>query len=94
MISVTVLLALVDGKSGPLVAVYPLLVAASGLWLKQRLVHLVTRACLTAHAILAVVAAGPVAWHVAGRLDVLILRSAAITAFQIGRIRLPRGPVG
>ena len=90
VISVTALLALVDGKSGPLLAVYPLLVAASGLWLKQRLVYLVTLACLTAHAILAVVAPGPVAWHVAGILDVLILCTAAITAFQIGRIRLPR----
>ena len=93
VISVTVLLALVDGKSGPLLAVYPLLVAASGLWLKQRLVHLVTLACLTAHVILAVVTPGPVAWHVALILDVLILCTAAITAFQIGRIRLPRGPV-
>jgi hypothetical protein len=93
VISVTVLLALVDGKSSPLLAVYPLLVAASGLWLKQRLVHLVTLACLTAHAILAVVAPGAVVWHVAGILDVLILCTAAITAFQIGRIRLPRGAV-
>ena len=90
VISVTALLALVDGKSGPLLAVYPLLVAASGLWLKQRLVYLVTLACLTAHAILAVFVPGPVAWHVAGILDVLILCTAAITAFQIGRIRLPR----
>lgn len=90
VISVTVLLALVDGKSGPLLAVYPLLVAASGLWLDQRLVHLVTIACLTAHAILAVATPGPVAWHVAFILDVLVLCTAAITTFQIGRIRLPR----
>ena len=33
---------------------------------------------------------GPVIWHVALILDVLMLCTAAITEFQIGRIRLPR----
>jgi len=90
VVSVTVLLALVAGKSGPLLAVYPLLVTATGLWLDRRLVRVVTIACLAAHATLLVATPGPVIWHVALILDVLIVCTAAITEFQIGRIRLPR----
>jgi serine/threonine-protein kinase len=90
VIFVTGLLALVDGKSGPLVAVYPLLVTAAGLWLDRRLVRVVTCACLAAHLTLQIAAPGPVVWHVALILDVLMLCTAAITDFQIGRIRLPR----
>lgn len=90
VVSVTVLLALVDGKSGPLVAVYPLLVTAAGVWLDRRLVRIVTIACLAAHVTLLVATPGPVIWHVALILDVLMLCTAAITEFQIGRIRLPR----
>jgi eukaryotic-like serine/threonine-protein kinase len=90
VIFVTGLLALVDGKSGPLVAVYPLLVTAAGLWLDRRLVRVVTFACLAAHLTLQIVAPGPVIWHVALIVDVLMLCTAAITDFQIGRIRLPR----
>ena len=90
VIFVTGLLALVDGKSGPLVAVYPLLVTAAGLWLDRRLVRVVTCACLAAHLTLQIAAPGPVVWHVALIFDVLMLCTAAITDFQIGRIRLPR----
>ena len=90
VIFVTGLLALVDGKSGPLVAVYPLLVTAAGLWLDRRLVRVVTCACLAAHLTLQIAAPGPVVWHVALIVDVLMLCTAAITDFQIGRIRLPR----
>jgi len=35
-------------------------------------------------------APGPVVWHVALIVDVIMLCTAAITDFQIGRIRLPR----
>ncbi|MSR27635.1 MAG: serine/threonine protein kinase [Planctomycetaceae bacterium] len=90
VVSVTVLLALVNGKSGPLLAVYPLLVTAAGVWLDRRLVRIVTIACLAAHVTLLVATPGPVIWHVALILDVLMLCTAAITEFQIGRIRLPR----
>ena len=90
VVSVTMLLALVDGKSGPLVAVYPLLVTAAGVWLDRRLVGVVTIACLAAHLTLQIAAPGPVIWHVALIFDVLLLCTAAITDFQIGRIRLPR----
>ena len=90
VVSVTVLLALVNGKSGPLVAVYPLLVTAAGVWLDRRLVRIVTIACLAAHVTLLIATPGPVLWHVALILDVLMLCTAAITEFQIGRIRLPR----
>jgi serine/threonine-protein kinase len=87
---VTALLWLVNGTQNATVAVYPLLVAVAGLWLDRRLVHLVTIACLAAHVGLVAIAPPPVMWHVALILDVLILCTAVITDFQIGRIRLPR----
>lgn len=90
VIVVTVLLWFVNGTENATVAVYPLLVAVAGLWLDRRLVHLVTIACLAAHVGLVAIAPRPVMWHVALILDVLILCTAAITDFQIGRIRLPR----
>ena len=71
-------------------AVYPLLVTAAGVWLDRRLVRVVTIACLAAHVTLLFTTPGPVIWHVALILDVLMLCTAAITEFQIGRIRLPR----
>lgn len=90
VIFVTALLWLVNGTQNATVAVYPLLVAVAGLWLDRHLVRLVTIACLAAHVGLVAIAPPPVMWHVALILDVIILCTAAISDFQIGRIRLPR----
>lgn len=90
VVSVTTLLAAVRGVDTPLVAVYPLLVAASGLWLDRRLVRAVTGACLAAYLLLVASSPEPVRWHVAAILAVLVLVTAAITEYQADRVRVPR----
>ena len=92
VVSVTTLLAAVRGVDTPLVAVYPLLVAASGLWLERRLIRAVTGACLAAHLLLVALSPEPVRWHVAAILAVIVLVTAAITDYQAGRVRVPRPP--
>lgn len=90
VVSVTALLGTVRGGTTPLVAVYPLLVAASGLWLDRRIVRAVTVACLAAFGTLLAVSAERVPWHVATIVAVLVVVTAAITDFQMARVRAPR----
>lgn len=90
VVSVTALLVLVHGTATPLVAVYPLLVAASGLWLDRRVVRAVTVACLAAYGTLLAVSPEQVRWHVATIFAVLVAVTAAITDFQAARVRAPR----
>lgn len=90
VVSVTALMALVGGGATPLVAVYPLLVAAAGLWLDRRLIRTVTVACLVAYGALVARSDGPIAWHIAAIVAVLVAVTAAISDFQVTRVRAPR----
>jgi hypothetical protein len=87
-VMVSGLLWLVDGANGPLVAVYPVLVAAAGVWLEPGVVRLAAGVALAGY--LAVLLARPagVVWHVVAIVGVLTLCAAGITALQIGRLRL------
>jgi serine/threonine-protein kinase len=88
---VSVLIEWTAGGASPLVAVYPTLVAASGLWLDRRLVTIATVAALGGYAGLLVARRDDVHWHVAVIVALLTLCVAAIADHQIGRLRLRRG---
>ena len=90
VVSVTCLLAIVKGVETPLVTVYPVLVAASGLWMDRRVVRAVSAACLAAYGLLLLAAPEPPRWHVAAIHAVLLLITAALTEYQVGRLRVPR----
>ena len=78
------------GDATPLVAVYPLLVAAAGLWLDRRVLRTVAVACLVAYGALVARSDGAIAWHVAAIVAVLVTVTAAISDFQVARVRAPR----
>lgn len=84
---VTALLALAEGVESPLVAVHPVLVGASGLWLDRRLVRVAAAASLTGYAILLAAAGADTRWNVAAIVAILIVCTAAITDLQVGRLR-------
>ncbi len=84
---VTTLLILVDGAESPLVAVHPVLVSAAGLWLDRRLVSVAAVASLVGYAALLASNTEGVRWNLAAVVAVLILCSAAIADFQVGRLR-------
>ncbi|RLS34561.1 MAG: serine/threonine protein kinase [Planctomycetota bacterium] len=87
---VTVLLWRVEGVQQPLIAVYPLLVCAAGLWLEPRLVAVAGIASLAGYGLLLAISPAATPWHVALIVAILTLCTAAITGFQIGRVRMPR----
>ena len=87
---VTLLLTRADGASTPLVAVYPLLVGVAGLWLEPQLVRVAAAASLVGYAWLVAVATPRPHWHVAVLVALFTLCTAAISEFQIGRVRMPR----
>jgi eukaryotic-like serine/threonine-protein kinase len=84
---VTALLVIARAADGPLVAVHPVLVAASGLWLDRRLVRVAAAASLIGYAALLGVAGAGVRWHIATIVALLVVCTAAITDFQVGRLR-------
>jgi serine/threonine-protein kinase len=84
---VTALLVIARAADGPLVAVHPVLVAASGLWLDRRLVRVAAAASLVGYAALLGVAGAGVRWHIATIVALLVVCTAAITDFQVGRLR-------
>ena len=88
---VSALIGRVGGVEGSLVAVYPTLVAAAGLWLDRRLVRTAAAAALTGYAALLAADPAGMQWHVAVIVALLTLCVAAIAEFQIGRLRLHRG---
>ncbi len=87
-VMVSSLLWLVDGANGPLVAVYPLLVCAAGLWLEPGVVRLATVVALVGYMAVLVARPAEVAWHVAAIVGLLTVCAAGITELQIGRLRL------
>lgn len=84
---VTALLVLVRAADSPLVAVHPVLVAASGLWLDRRLVRVAATASLVGYAALLATAGTAVPWNIATIVALLVACTAAITDFQVGRLR-------
>jgi serine/threonine-protein kinase len=87
---VTYLLWRAGGVATPLVAVYPLLVCVAGLWLEPRLVRVAATASLAGYTLLVVMATQRPYWHVTLLVALFTLCAAAITEFQIGRVRIPR----
>ncbi len=74
--------------NGTLLVVYPLLVAASGLWFRVHLVWVMTLACEVAFAALLVVQpALRDPWHHALLVAVVLVMTGATTAFQVNRVR-------
>ena len=74
--------------NGTLLVVYPLLIAASGLWFRVPLVWLMTLACEAAFVTLLILqpALGD-PWHHALLVVVVLLMTGAATAFQVNRVR-------
>jgi serine/threonine-protein kinase len=86
----TGLLALADGPIEPLLAGYPLLVAASGLWFRVRLVWFMTALCVLSYFALvrsdAMIHETP--RHYPGIFAAITLIVGAIVAYQVYRIRV------
>lgn len=85
---VSFLLWLVDGANGPLVAVYPVLVAAAGVWLEGGLVRLAAAMSLVGYVAVLLARPAAVEWHLAAIVALLIFVIAAITDLQLGRLSL------
>lgn len=87
--SFTALLFLAEGPRDSLLAGYPLLIAASGLWFQVRLVWFMTAACLLACAILQ--RTGRLSFglpgHYTGILAAVLLVCGGVVAYQVYRIR-------
>ena len=84
----TVALACSGWTNGTLLVVYPLLIAASGLWFRVPLVWLMTLACEMAFAALMVLQpAMRDPWHHALLVAVVLVMTGAATAFQVNRVR-------
>ncbi len=74
--------------NGTLLVVYPLLIAASGLWFRVPLVWVMTFACEVAFAaLLFVQPALRDPWHHALLVAVVLVMTGAATAFQVNRVR-------
>ena len=84
---VTALLVLARAAESPLVAVHPVLVAAAGVWLDRRLVRVAAAASLVGYAALLATAGSEVRWNVATIVALLVVCAAAVTDFQVGRLR-------
>lgn len=86
----TALLALADGPIELLLAGYPLLVAASGLWFRVRLVWFMTGLCIVSYQALRLTAAMIPATpgHYPGIFSAMLLIVGAIVAYQVFRIRV------
>ncbi len=86
----TVVLFLADGPSDLLLAGYPMLVAASGLWFRVRMVWFMTAVCLAASAVLLLT--GPerpdLPSHYPGLFAAMLLIAGMIVAYQVHRIRV------
>ncbi|MBL8849565.1 MAG: serine/threonine protein kinase [Planctomycetaceae bacterium] len=87
--SFTALVNLAEGPSSVLVAGYPLLIVASGLWFRVRLVTLMSVACITACLWLQWTGRliPEVPWHYFIIVMVVLLLTWAAVAFQVYRIR-------
>ena len=84
----TAALAFSGWTNGTLLVVYPLLVAASGLWFRVPLVWLMTLACEVAFAALLILQpALRDPWHHALLVAVVLVMTGAATAFQVNRVR-------
>ena len=84
----TAALACSGWTNGTLLVVYPLLVAASGLWFRVPLVWLMTLACEVAFAALLILQpALRDPWHHALLVAVVLVMTGAATAFQVNRVR-------
>ena len=84
----TTALVLSGWTNGTLLVVYPLLIAASGLWFRVSLVWLMTLAAEVAFATLLMLQPGlrdP--WHHALLVATVLLMTGAATAFQVNRVR-------
>ena len=84
----TAALVLSGWTNGTLLVVYPLLIAASGLWFRVSLVWLMTLAAEVAFATLLMLQPGlrdP--WHHAFLVATVLLMTGAATAFQVNRVR-------
>ena len=91
----TVSLFLVDSSPGPLLVGYPLLVAASGLFFRVRLVWFMTFACLVAYASLLALRRwwhGDVStdanWHFPVSFAVVLAVIGFVVAYQVYRVRV------
>jgi hypothetical protein len=85
---VSFLLWLVDNANGSLVAVYPVLVAAAGVWLEGGLVRLAAAVSLVGYVAVLLARPAAVEWHLAAIVALLIFVIAAITDLQLGRLSL------
>ena len=84
----TAALACSGWTNGTLLVVYPLLIAASGLWFRVPLVWFMTLACEVAFgALLIVQPALRDPWHHALLVAVVLVMTGAATAFQVNRVR-------
>ena len=87
----TVMLALVEGSRGPLLIGYPLLVAASGMWFRVRLVACMTCISIASYAVLIGLDSGRPAQHpphycwIFGAVLALL---GFIVAYQVYRVRV------
>ena len=84
----TAALVLSGWTNGTLLVVYPLLIAAAGLWFRVKLVWLMTLATEVAFAALLILQPGlrdP--WHHALIVATVLLMTGAATAFQVNRVR-------
>jgi eukaryotic-like serine/threonine-protein kinase len=84
----TAALAVSGWTNGTMLVVYPLLIVASGLWFRARLVWLMTFACEAAFvALLFLQPALRDPWHHAWLVAVVLVMTASTTAFQVNRVR-------
>jgi serine/threonine-protein kinase len=83
----TGILALAEGPVGPLVVGYPVLIAVAGLWVRVRLVWLMTVFATASYVLLTVVRADPGPAHYPFIFAATLIGTGGITAYQVGRLR-------
>lgn len=86
----TAVLFLAEGPRDLLLAGYPLLIAASGLWFRVRMVWFMTTVCLAAYTALLVMSPPDpeLPPHYAGLFAAMLVIVGAIVAYQVFRIRV------
>ena len=85
----TVLLLLADGPPSSLLAGYPLLIAASGLWFRVRLVFYMTAVCVAAFLVVSATRLSTdVPDHYPGIVVALLVVVGGLVAYQVRRIRV------
>ncbi len=85
----TALLLLANGPPSSLLAGYPLLIAAAGLWFRVRLVFFMTGVCLAGFLVVSALRTPPdQPGHYPGIVGAILLVMGGIVAYQVRRIRV------